>query len=170
MDFVQFGIMFRAIFLEGLSRPWEGVRRVLRVLLDKYRAAGGERRMKCGVARLVAREGRVAALVGFDLHRSNELLHDGATLLGRVGEPILDRSAKSATLAELAAERGLPLAATLAVGDGANDLDMIRASGLGIAFHAKPIVAAAAQARVDHGDLRALLFAQGYAAREFSGV
>jgi phytoene dehydrogenase-like protein len=63
MDFVQFGIMFRAIFLEGLARPWEGVRRVLRVLLDKYRAAGGERRMKCGVARLVAREGRVVALV-----------------------------------------------------------------------------------------------------------
>jgi phosphoserine phosphatase len=60
------------------------------------------------------------------------------------------------------------MAATLAVGDGANDLDMLRAAGLGVAFHAKPIVAAAAQARVDHGDLRALLFAQGYRLGEFA--
>jgi phytoene dehydrogenase-like protein len=63
MDFFQFSIMFRSIFMEGLARPFEGVRRVLRVLQEKYRAAGGERRLKCGVARLVAREGRVAALV-----------------------------------------------------------------------------------------------------------
>ncbi len=105
---------------------------------------------------------RVAALCGFDEHRSNILLDDGAVLTGAVAEPILDRNTKLHTLTQLAAARGLPLQATLAVGDGANDLDMIRAAGLGVAFHAKPIVAASAQARVDHADLRALLFAQGY--------
>jgi phosphoserine phosphatase len=111
--------------------------------------------------------GRVAALVGFDMHRANTLLDDGAALTGGVGEPIVDRDTKLATLRELAAERGLRMAATLAVGDGANDLAMLREAGLGIAFHAKPIVAAEARARVDHADLRALLFAQGYSADQF---
>jgi phosphoserine phosphatase len=101
------------------------------------------------------------------MHRSNTLLDDGIVLMGRVAEPILDRDTKLATLTQLAGERGLPLSATLAVGDGANDLDMLSAAGLGVAFRAKPIVAAAAQARVDHADLRALLFAQGYRARQF---
>jgi phosphoserine phosphatase len=110
--------------------------------------------------------GRVAALCGFDLHRSNTLLDDGAALTGQVAEPILDRDTKLGTLTHLAAERGLALSATLAVGDGANDLDMLRAAGLGVAFRAKPIVAAEARARVDHADLRALLFAQGYCADE----
>ena len=110
--------------------------------------------------------GRVAALCGFDLHRSNVLLDDGAALTGRVAEPILDRDTKLATLRELAGRTRLALSATLAVGDGANDLDMLRAAGLGVAFHAKPIVAAAARARVDHADLRALLFAQGYRASD----
>jgi phosphoserine phosphatase len=110
---------------------------------------------------------RVAARTGFDLHRSNELLDDGTVLLGRVGEPILDRSAKLETLRELAARQGLTLDDTLAVGDGANDLDMLLASGLGVAFHAKPIVAVAARARIDHAGLRALLFAQGYPASAF---
>lgn len=109
---------------------------------------------------------RVAALCGFDLHRSNTLLDDGSVLIGRVGEPILDRDTKLATLNQLATERALPLSATLAVGDGANDLDMLRAAGLGVAFRAKPIVAAEARARVDHAGLRALLFAQGYRARQ----
>jgi len=109
---------------------------------------------------------RVAALCGFDLHRSNTLLDDGVALTGLVGEPILDRDTKLATLTEFAAEQGLALSDTLAVGDGANDLDMLRAAGLGVAFHAKPTVAAAAHARVEHADLRALLFAQGYRAEE----
>ena len=69
----------------------------------------------------------------------------------------------------IGAQRGVKLHATLAVGDGANDLDMIRAAGLGVAFHAKPIVAKEARARVDHGNLRALLFAQGYPASAFVG-
>src|SRR6202008_5053975 len=85
-------------------------------------------------------------------------------------EPILDRDTKLQTLTQLAAARGLPMHATLAVGDGANDLDMLGAAGLGVAFHAKPIVAAAAQFRVDHADLRALLFAQGYRAAEAAGA
>jgi phosphoserine phosphatase len=111
--------------------------------------------------------GRVATLVGFDVHRANTLLDDGSELTGEVGEPIVDRDAKLATLRELAAERTLRMAATLAVGDGANDLAMLREAGLGVAFHAKPIVAAEVWARVDHADLRALLFAQGYRADEF---
>jgi phosphoserine phosphatase len=111
---------------------------------------------------------RVAARLGFDLHRANSLLDDGTTLTGQVAEPILDRSSKLTTLHELAARLGLPLAATLATGDGANDLDMLHAAGLGVAFHAKPIVAAAATARVDHANLRALLFAQGYPASTFT--
>ncbi len=105
---------------------------------------------------------RVAALLKFDHHRANRLEDDGTGLTGTVGEPILDRNAKLATLRELAAARGLRISATLAVGDGANDLDMLREAGLGVAFHAKPIVAREARARVDHGSLRALLFAQGY--------
>lgn len=105
---------------------------------------------------------RVAARLGFDAHHANTLLIEGGRLTGRVGEPILDRDAKLAALKRAAAENGLPLSATLAVGDGANDLDMVQAAGLGVAFRAKPIVAAAARVRVEHSDLRALLFAQGF--------
>jgi phosphoserine phosphatase len=112
--------------------------------------------------------GRVAALVGFHEHHSNTLLEAEGRLTGHVADPILGRNAKLATLKRLAAEQGIGLDATLAVGDGANDLDMIQAAGLGVAFRAKPVVAAAARARVEHGDLRALLFAQGYRAGEFA--
>jgi len=107
---------------------------------------------------------RVAEMVGFHVHRANLLLDDGAALTGAVAEPILGREAKVTALKELAAERGVKMAATLAVGDGANDLAMLAEAGLGVAFHAKPAVAAAARARVDFCDLRALLFAQGYRA------
>jgi phosphoserine phosphatase len=106
--------------------------------------------------------GRVAEMVGFDVHRANTLLDDGRSLTGEVGEPIVDRDTKLATLRELAAARNLRMSATLAVGDGANDLAMLREAGLGVAFRAKPIVAAEARAQVRHANLRALLFAQGY--------
>jgi phosphoserine phosphatase len=112
--------------------------------------------------------GRVAQKLGFDHHVSNTLLVAEGKLTGRVAEPIFDRNAKLATLTRLASEHGVPLQATLAVGDGANDLDMIRAAGLGVAFRAKPIVAAAAKAEVRHGDLTALLYAQGYRKAEFA--
>jgi len=105
---------------------------------------------------------RVAKLCGFDHHRANVLLDDGTSLTGAVAEPILDRDTKLATLHELAALRGVRLSATLAVGDGANDLAMLKQAGLGVAFHAKPVVTAEIANRVDHADLRALLFAQGF--------
>jgi phosphoserine phosphatase len=110
---------------------------------------------------------RVAALCGFDVHHANQLGIEDGRLTGRVAEPILGRAAKLESLRSLAESRSLRLAATLAVGDGANDLDMLREAGLGIAFHAKPVVAEAVANRIDHADLRALLFAQGYRAVDF---
>ena len=105
---------------------------------------------------------RIAAQCGFDTHRANTLLDDGQALTGEVGTPILDRDAKLATLRDLAAAHGISLSDCLAVGDGANDLAMIQAAGLGVAYHAKPIVATAARVRVEHCGLRALLFLQGF--------
>jgi phosphoserine phosphatase len=110
----------------------------------------------------------VRAKLGFDEDRANRLLDDGATLTGTVGEPILGKEAKLAALQELAGSRGMPMAQTMTVGDGANDLPMLQAAGLGVAFHAKPAVAAAVRARIDHGDLTALLYLQGYRRAEFS--
>ncbi len=110
--------------------------------------------------------GRVAERLGFHAHYSNTLGVADGKLTGQVEEPILDRDAKLATLKRLSAELGLPLSAALTVGDGANDLAMLGAAGLGVAFRAKPVVAAAARTRVEHADLRALLFAQGYRAEE----
>jgi phosphoserine phosphatase len=113
---------------------------------------------------------RVAAELGFDLHRANTLLDNGSQLTGEVGSPILDRDAKLATLQELAEKRGVKIAATLAVGDGANDLAMLKEAGLGIAYHAKPIVAEQVQNRIEHTDLTSLLFAQGYPLSAFKGI
>jgi phosphoserine phosphatase len=161
--------MLRGLPVAALERTWQRVRLTAgaRELVATMRAHRAYTALVSGGFSFFTV--RVAAACGFDLHRSNVLLDDGSVLLGRVAEPILDRDTKLATLTGLAAEHGLALAATLAVGDGANDLDMLRAAGLGVAFHAKPIVAAAAQARVDHGNLRALLFAQGYRAEEIAG-
>lgn len=110
---------------------------------------------------------RVAEAAGFQLNRANTLIEADGALTGEVGEPILGKAAKLSALEEEAADLGVPLAATLAVGDGANDLAMIQAAGLGVAYRAKPIVAAQAHAKVDHADLTALLHFQGYAADEF---
>jgi phosphoserine phosphatase len=115
----------------------------------------------------------VAARLGFDEDMGNTLDvaagPDGTPVLtGRVLPPVLDRDAKLAALLRLAGDRHIPLRATLAVGDGANDLPMIQAAGLGIAFRAKPAVAAAARARLHHGDLTALLYAQGFRRDEFT--
>ncbi|NBJ11952.1 phosphoserine phosphatase SerB [Microvirga arsenatis] len=110
--------------------------------------------------------GPIGSKIGFDEHRSNRLIVDGERLSGQVEEPILGREAKLATLIELRDRFGLAPHETMAVGDGANDLAMLGEAGLGVAFHAKPAVAAAAHARIDHADLSALLYCQGYHAEE----
>jgi len=109
----------------------------------------------------------VAAKIGFQENRANELVvHDGK-FTGEVREPILGRETKLATLVELTEAFELDEIDTLVVGDGANDLGMIEKAGLGVAYHAKPAVSAAAAARIDYGDLTALLYAQGYKREEF---
>jgi len=109
----------------------------------------------------------VAAKVGFATHRGNVLLtHDG-TLTGEVGEPILGKEAKLESLREFCSIQGITLDQTMAVGDGANDIPMLLGAGTGVAFHAKPAVAAAARFTVDHGDLTALLYLQGYRDEDF---
>jgi phosphoserine phosphatase len=112
--------------------------------------------------------GPISKMIGFHEDRGNTLLVDVDKLAGRVAEPILGREAKLATLIELREGLGLSPRDTLAAGDGANDLAMIEVAGLGVAYHAKPKVAAAAHARIDHGDLTALLYCQGYARSEFA--
>ena len=98
---------------------------------------------------------------------ANILDFDGDVLAGTVSDPILGREAKLSRLQTLAAYHNIPMALTLAVGDGANDLDMIKAAGLGVALHAKPVVASQADVKIDHGDLTALLYLQGYSDEEF---
>jgi len=110
---------------------------------------------------------RVARATGFAHDRANILIDDGTVLIGEVGDPILGREAKLQALMEETAGLGVGAEAALAVGDGANDLIMIEAAGLGVAYRAKPVVAAQADARVDHADLTALLYFQGYAEGEF---
>ncbi|MGM4886963.1 phosphoserine phosphatase SerB [Tardiphaga sp. 20_F10_N6_6] len=105
---------------------------------------------------------KVAELVGFQENRANVLHVADGKLTGTVAEPILGKAAKLATLVELRESFDLDNLDTMAVGDGANDLAMIQDAGLGVAYHAKPAVAASAAARIDHGDLTALLYAQGY--------
>lgn len=111
---------------------------------------------------------RVARDAGFHANRANILLDDGAALSGLVEEPILGRAAKLEALRTEAAAIGVTERDALAIGDGANDLDMIKAAGLGIAYRAKPLVAAEAHAKIDHMSLEAALFFQGYRRSEFA--
>ncbi|MBU2581710.1 MAG: phosphoserine phosphatase SerB [Alphaproteobacteria bacterium] len=110
---------------------------------------------------------RIAQRVGFDTDQANQLAISGGRLTGAVIPPILGRNAKREALIEHARQLGIELNETLAVGDGANDLAMIREAGLGVAYRAKPIVAAEAKAAITHGNLTALLYLQGYARDEF---
>jgi phosphoserine phosphatase len=110
---------------------------------------------------------RIAAMLGFDENRANRLLEQDGRFTGLVGEPILDRAAKAGALIEISARLGLAPDDAIAVGDGANDLDMIRLAGTGVALRARPAVAARAKVRIDHGDLTALLYLQGYRQEEF---
>ncbi|AJD41767.1 phosphoserine phosphatase SerB [Rhizobium sp. SEMIA 4085] len=110
---------------------------------------------------------RIAATLGFDENRANILLEEGALLSGFVAEPILGKQAKVDALSEISARLGISTEEAMAVGDGANDLGMIHLAGSGVALHAKPTVAAEAKMRINHGDLTALLYIQGYRKTDF---
>ena len=159
--------MLKGLNVDALEKTWAQVKLTpgAEELVATMRAKGALTALVSGGFTFFT--GKVATRLGFEVHRSNILLDDGSALTGKVEEPILDRDSKLAALNELAAQRGVKLHATLAVGDGANDLDMLRAAGLGVAFHAKPVVAREAKVKVDHADLRALLVAQGYPASAF---
>jgi phosphoserine phosphatase len=164
----------RVALLEGLS-----VSVIEEVLRDRIKLTPGARTLIATMRANGARTcmvsggfthftGRIAAMIGFDQNRANSLtVVDGHKLAGTVAEPIFGRDGKRAALIELRSELGLAQADTMAIGDGANDLDMILEAGLGVAYHAKPKVAAEAPARIDHGDLTALLYVQGYRREEF---
>jgi phosphoserine phosphatase len=134
-------------------------------LVKTMRANGAYTALVSGGFTLFTR--RIGAMIGFQENRANLLIVEGGKFAGLVEEPILGREAKLATLVELRALHRLLPQETMATGDGANDLAMLEEAGLGVAFHAKPAVAAAAHARIDHGDLSVLLFAQGYRRSEF---
>ncbi|RTL97762.1 MAG: phosphoserine phosphatase SerB [Hyphomicrobiales bacterium] len=111
---------------------------------------------------------RVADMLGFQENRANRLIEKDGKFAGMVTEPILGRAAKAEALLDIAARLALTTEDAIAVGDGANDLDMIRLAGTGVALHAKPAVAEQARIRIDHGDLTALLYLQGYRRDEFA--
>ncbi len=155
--------MLKGLELAALERTWR----------ERVRLNPGARELVATMKRHGARTclvsggftyftGLVAKEAGFDDHQANVLLDDGSVLTGLVREPILGREAKLAALQTEVARLGIDFADTLAVGDGANDLDMIRRAGLGVAYHAKLIVAEAAGASIVHGDLTGLLYLQGY--------
>ena len=129
-------------------------------LVQRMKAAGATTVLVSGGFTSIA--GPVAARCGFDRVVANRLLFEGGRLSGGVATPIVDKDTKLATLHDAAAARGVGPAAVCAVGDGANDLPMLQAAGLGVAFRAKPAVRAAAPCRIDHGDLTALLYLQGF--------
>lgn len=110
--------------------------------------------------------GPIAEKLGFQENRANVLLEEDGRLAGKVAEPILGRAAKAEALTEMTTRLGLSVEDAIAVGDGANDLDMLQLAGTGVALHAKPSVAAQARIRIDHGDLTALLYLQGYRQEE----
>lgn len=136
-----------------------------RTLVATMRANGGFAALVSGG--FTQFTGPIAAKIGFDNYQANELEVSQGILTGRVIQPILGRTAKRDALLGFAAERGLKPADFMAVGDGANDLLMLEAAGSGIALHAKPVVGRQAKFRIDHGDLTALLYVQGYSRSEF---
>jgi len=135
------------------------------VLLATMKAKGAHAALVSGG--FTAFTGAIAARLGFDENRANTLLQDGEVLTGEVADPILGKQAKVDALEEITARLGITADEVLAVGDGANDLGMLTRAGAGVALHAKPVVAAQCDIRINHGDLTALLFLQGYARDEF---
>lgn len=134
-------------------------------LVATMRAKGGYAALVSGG--FTAFTSRVAEMIGFDENRANTLVEEDGKLAGIVTDPILGREAKVEALEEIAAKLGITPADAIAVGDGANDLGMIQLAGSGVALHAKPAVAAEARMRIDHGDLTALLYIQGYRKSDF---
>jgi phosphoserine phosphatase len=167
LDF-EAALRTRVALIKGLNRKTvEEIRRERitlapggRALVQTMRAYGAYTSLVSGGFTLFAEY--FAKRIGFDESIANVLEFDGETLTGTVATPIVDKTTKLKRLQTLAQERSIPIAETMAVGDGANDLDMIRAAGLGVALHARPLVAAEADAQIDHGDLTALLYLQGY--------
>jgi phosphoserine phosphatase len=137
-----------------------------RALVQTMRAHGGYTALVSGGFDVFT--SRIGEKLGFHENRANRLIDADGRLAGEVAEPILGRVAKADALTEISARLGLTPADAIAVGDGANDLDMIRLAGTGVALHAKPAVAAEAKARIDHADLTALLYLQGYSRDEFA--
>jgi len=164
----------RVGLLKGLAE--EVIARVLRdritlmpggkVLLSTMKANGAYAALVSGG--FTAFTAAVAAQLRFDENRANRLHVEGGSLLGTVGEPILGKEAKLQALQEITARLGITPAEAIAVGDGANDLPMLLAAGTGVALHAKPRVQAECDIRVNHGDLTALLYLQGYSREEFA--
>lgn len=136
-----------------------------RALVQTMRAHGGYTALVSGGFDVFT--GRIAEKLGFHENRANRLIDRDGRLAGEVAEPILGRAAKAQALTEISARLGLTPADAIAVGDGANDLDMIMLAGTGVALHAKPSVAAQAKVRIDHADLTALLYLQGFRREEF---
>jgi len=155
--------MLKGLKLDALERTYAERVRLMpgaRSLLATMRAYGAHTMLISGGFGFFTR--RVAEAAGFHVERGNTLLDDGAALTGEVAMPILGREAKLKALEDGVAANGLTFDDALAVGDGANDLAMIQRAGLGVAYHAKPVVAAAAGAAIQHNDLTALLYLQGY--------
>lgn len=166
----------RVGLLKGL--PEEVIARVLRdritlmpggaVLLATMKANGAHAALVSGG--FTAFTEAVAARLGFDENRANALHLQGGVLAGTVAEPILGKEAKLLALNEISTQLGITRAEAMAVGDGANDLPMLLAAGTGVALHAKPTVQAQCEVRVNHGDLTALLYLQGYSRDDFVPV
>lgn len=136
-----------------------------RELIATMKANGGHAALVSGG--FTAFTARVAKALGFDENRANTLHAENGMLTGTVAEPILGKQAKLDALEQISTRLGLDMGETMAVGDGANDLAMLNRAGAGVALHAKPSVAAQCDIRVNHGDLTALLFIQGYAREDF---
>jgi len=162
--------MLKGLKLDALERTYAERVRLnpgAKSLLTTMRANGAHTMLVSGGFGFFTR--RVGEAAGFHVERGNTLLDDGAALTGEVAMPILGREAKLQALEEAVANLKLDFAETLAVGDGANDLAMIKRAGLGVAYHAKPVVAEAAGAAINHNDLTALLYLQGYSDSEIIG-
>ncbi|MDR3521385.1 MAG: phosphoserine phosphatase SerB [Acidocella sp.] len=159
--------MLKGLELSALERTWRETEFCpgARTLIATMRNYGATTALVSGGFTFFT--ARVAAELGFDIHRANTLLDNGSHLTGEVAEPILGKDAKVAALTELAEKRGIKLSATLAVGDGANDLPMLKEAGLGIAYYAKPVVAEEVLNKIEHTDLTSLLYAQGYPSSAF---